>query len=375
MIKILQVITLSEWGGAQRVCYDLSINLNKDKFLVEVACKPGGLLVKKLKEKGIKVYEISSFRREISPINDFKTLISLYRLIKKGKYDIVHCHSTKAGILGRIAAKLAGVRKVYFTAHGWGFFNLEEYGWAQKLLIFLERITARFSTKIICVSENTKQEGLKKNIAKEEKFLVIRNGISFKANSAKEKVREKLKVEKKDIIFGMVGRFAYPKDPLFFIKVANEIVKNYPQAKFILVGGGPLFEKCQNFVKENKLENNVFLLGEKNPQDTQELLISFDVFILISKFEGLPITIIEAMFAGLPIISSNVGGINELVKDKENGFLVKTDDLNEIIEKIIYLIKNPQERKNMGKKSLTIAKENFSLDKMVKSYEKLYQEN
>lgn len=375
MVKVLHIITLSEWGGAQRVCYDLATNLNKDKFLVEVACKPGGILVKKLKEKDIKVYEIPSFRREILPLSDFKTLISLYRLMKKRKYDIVHCHSTKAGILGRIAAKLAGVRKIYFTAHSWGFYNLEEYGWARRLLIFLEKIAAKCSTKIICVSKNTKQEGLKRKIAKEDKFLVIRNGISFEVNSNKEKAREKLKIGKEDIIFGMIGRFAYPKDPVFFIKVASKIVKNYPQAKFILIGGGPLFEKCQDFVKENKLENNTFLLGEKNPEDTRELLSGFDVFVLISKFEGLPLTIIEAMSAGLPIIASNVGGIKELVKQGENGFLVKSDNLNELIEKIVYLIKNPQERKRMGERSLKIAKENFSLNEMVKSYEKLYKGN
>jgi len=118
-LKILHIITLSKWGGAQRVCYDVVTNLNRDKFLVEVACKPAGILVEKLREKGIKVYEIPSFRREICLIEDLKTLFSLYKLIKEKKYDIVHCHSTKAGFLGRVAAKLAGVKKIYFTVHGW----------------------------------------------------------------------------------------------------------------------------------------------------------------------------------------------------------------------------------------------------------------
>lgn len=196
-LKILHIITLSKWGGAQRVCYDVVTNLNRDKFLVEVACKPAGILVEKLREKGIKVYEIPSFRREICLIEDLKTLFSLYKLIKEKKYDIVHCHSTKAGFLGRVAAKLAGVKKNYFTVHGWGFYNKQEYGWATKLLIFLEKVAARCSTKIICVSENDKNEGIKNKIAKENKFLIIRNGIDWKVTVDIAKIRECFKIKKR----------------------------------------------------------------------------------------------------------------------------------------------------------------------------------
>jgi len=370
--KILHIITLSEWGGAQRVCYDIVTNLDKDKFLVEVACKPGGELVKKLNEKKIKVYEISSFRRGISLINDFKTLILLYKLIKKGKYDIVHCHSTKAGFLGRIAAELANVKKVYFTVHGWGFYNVEEYGWAQKLLIFLEKIAAKCSTKIICVSEKVKEDGIERKIAKKDKFLIIKNGIGWKVKGNRQKERQTLRVKENDIVFGMVGRFAYPKHPLMFLRAAKVIRQKFSQVKFVLIGEGPLFQECQNFIKENKLENSISLLGEKIPEETRELLLSFDIFVLTSKFEGLPITIIEAMFAGLPIVATNAGGVRELVQEEKNGFLVNPDNLSELIKKMSYLINHPIERKKMGEESLKIAKENFILDKMIRNYEDLY---
>lgn len=371
--KILQIITLSEWGGAQRVCFDLAINLNKEKFQVEVACKSKGILIKKLKEKKIKVYEVPYFQREISLINDIKTFFSLYRIIKKGHYSIVHCHSTKAGILGRIAAKLAGVKKIYFTVHGWGFYNQEEYDWAQKLLIFLERIAAKCSTKIICVSENDKKEGIKRKIAKEDKFLVIKNGIRWEIKGSREGARKKLKIRENELIFGMVGRFAYPKNPILFLKAAKEMIKNYSRTKFTLIGGGPLLKECQNFVKENKLENNIFLLGKKIPEETWEILLGFDIFVLASKFEGLPLTIIEAMFTGLPVIATNVGGVNELVKNNKNGFLIKPNSIKELIQKMIYFIEHSIERKKMGGNGQKIAKENFTLDKMVESYEKLYE--
>lgn len=388
MTKILQIITLSEWGGAQRVLYDLATNLDRNKFLVEVACSPEGLLVKKLKEQGIAVLEIPSLGREISPWRDLKTFIALYRLIKKGKYDIVHCHSTKAGFLGRIAAKFAGVKKIYFTAHGWGFYNQEEYGKINWLFVLAEKIAAKFSTKIICVSEKGKEDALKLKIAPENKFLVIKNGIDFtpleiSGQKNSEGKNRKLfltgftlgpsrqKLEGDQIVIGMVARPAYPKDPLMFLRAAKEIKNRLPQTKFVLVGAGILISECQDFVSENKLDS-VMLLGEKTPEETRRLLLSFDIFVLCSKFEGLPITIIEAMFAGLPIIASNVGGIGELVKDGRNGFLIGKENPAQLAEKIIYLIKNPQERIRMGQNSLAIAQANFTLEKMLRDYEKLY---
>jgi len=370
-IKILFIITLSSWGGAPQVVYDIIKNLDKEKFSVDLACGTGNGW-QKMKELGIRVIPISSLKREISIFNDFKTLFCLYFIIKRRHYDIVHCHTTKAGFLGRIAAKLAATKKIYFTVHGWGFYNREEYGWAEKLLIFLEKIAAKYSTKIICVSENDKKEGIKNRITKGDKFLVIKNGIEWKVKGNREEARKKLRVKGNEIVFGMIGRLAYPKNPLMFLSAGKEILRKYPKTKFILIGGGSLFKECKNFIKENRLENNIFLLGEKSPEETRELLLSFDVFVLTSRFEGLPLTIIEAMFAGLPVIATNVGGVGELVVNGQNGFLINPDSLEELVQKMIYFIENPERRRNMGEKGQKIAKENYTLDKMIKSYENLY---
>jgi len=371
-LKILHIITLSKWGGAQRVCYDVVTNLNRDKFLVEVACKPAGILVEKLREKGIKVYEIPSFRREICLIEDLKTLFSLYKLIKEKKYDIVHCHSTKAGFLGRVAAKLAGVKKIYFTVHGWGFYNKQEYGFDTKLLIFLEKVAARCTTKINCVSENDKNEGIKNKIAKENKFLIIRNGIDWKVTVDIAKIRECFKIKKDEIVFGMVGRLAYPKNPLMFLQAAKAVSQYHQKVKFILIGGGFLFKKCKNFIMENKLENKILLLGERSPEKTRRILSGFNVFVLASKFEGSPITIVEAMFAGLPIIASDVPSIKELVINGQTGFLVGQNSIKNLVEKMVYFIKNPKEIEKMGKEGQRIAKKKFTLETMIQNYGRLY---
>ena len=220
--------------------YDLSCNLNKEKFLVEVACSAGGLLNKKLKEKGIKVYEIPSLKREICPCQDLKTFFVLWRLIRRGKYDIVHCHSTKAGFLGRLAAKLARVKKIYFTVHSWGFYNTEEYGRQRRLFRWLEKIASLFSTKLICVSEKVHTDGFKNKIAKDKKFQVIKNGIKFELKESKTTIRQKMQIPKDKIIIVMTARLAYPKDPLLFLKASRIVKSRLPEAKFILIGEGPL---------------------------------------------------------------------------------------------------------------------------------------
>lgn len=371
-IKILQIITLSEWGGAQRVVFDLSCRLNKDKFLVEVASGGGGLLNKKLKEKGITVYEIPTLQREISFWKDWKTLWQLKRIIRKGKYDIVHCHSTKAGFLGRVAAKLSGVKKIYFTVHSWAFYNKQEYGKKIKFFQRIQKIGSLFSTKIICVSEKVKHDGLENKIAKDKKFQVIKNGIKFELKDSKNTIRQKMHIPKDKVIIIMTARLAHPKDPLLFLKASRIVKSRLPEAKFIVIGDGPLTSQSQAFISGNGLSQTTALLGEKSPEDARQLMKACDIFVLTSKFEGLPITIIEAMFAGLPVIASDVGGVGELVHNNKNGFLLKTQSPDELAERIIYLIENRSKAVKMGKQGRAMAEKNFSAERMVRKYEKLY---
>lgn len=369
MLRVLQIITLSEWGGAQRVVYDLAVNLDKSKFTVAVACQAGGLLVDRLKEKNIPVYEVS-FCRPISPLRDFKTFLAIFKIIRRGKYDIVHCHSTKAGILGRLAAKLARVKKIYFTVHSWGFYNQEEYGWGQKFFIWLEKIAAKLATKIICVSEKVRQDGLKYKIAPVSKFLVVKNGIDFEVTGERDAIRNSFGFSQDDVVVGMVARLAYPKDPVAFCQTGQKLSASNARAKFVLVGDGPLMKECQEFTAGHNLKN-IFLLGEKSPEETRRILLAWDIFVLISKFEGLPITILEAMFAGLPVVASDVGGINEAV-DKNGGFLVAVNNEAEFIKKLTVLINNPDLRKKMGDYNRQKAHREFTVAKMIYLTEQLY---
>jgi len=396
-IKVLQVITLSDWGGAQRVVFDLVCNLDKEKFEVEVACSPNGLLVEKLKARNIKVYEVENLVRRISIINDIKAFFALKKIIKKGKYDIVHCHSAKAGFLGRMAGKSLKIKNIYYTVHSWSFYNKDEFSFMENAFVSMEKLSAIGCDKIVCVSNKVMVDGIRRKIAKSRKFLVIKNGINFNVENKRNELRNSYNIKNKEIVIAMVARLSKPKNPFLFLQVAKEVLKTEKNVKFILLGGGVLSQECHNFVEQEKLEEGVLLLGEKSPIEARELFFAFDIFVLLSGFEGLPITILEAMFASLPVVASDVGGISELIDDGsgglatpkpsearlcsgelwrgEGGFLVKNNYFNEIKESIEYLIKNPQIRKQMGEYNLQKAKDNFTLEQMVSQYERLYLEN
>lgn len=372
--KVLQIITLSQWGGAQRVVFDLADSLDKNLFEVEVACSPEGLLVEKLKSRNIKVHEVKNLVRKLSITNDIKAFLDLKRIIKKGNYDIVHCHSSKAGFLGRLAALSEGVKNIYYTVHSWSFYNKSEFGFWEKFFIFMERTTSYQAKKIICVSNRVMADGVRKNIGQPENFIVIRNGINFNVENKREEIRKAYNIKDKETVVAMVARLAKPKDPFLFIEVAKEILRKNSQTKFLLVGSGPLRQKCQELIKKEDLAKKILLVGEKLPLEAMELFFAFDVFVLLSGFEGLPITIIEAMFAGLAVVASDVGGVNELIDKEKGGFLVKNNYFGEIEEAIKYLIENPQIRHEMGKYNSQKAKTGFALERMVKEYKNLYLE-
>lgn len=323
-------------------------------------------------ECGVSVIPVTRFSRGISPIGDLRTLLTLYSIIRKGRYDIVHCHSSKAGLLGRIAAKLAGVRQIYFTAHGWGFYNRKEYGWARSLMIASEKIGATCATKVICVSERVRQDAIDSGIAKPEKLVVVKNGISWASHGSREEVRRRLGVQDDAIVFGTVARLAHQKNPLLYLEAAKSVFAGCAKARFVVVGDGPLAAECRDYVRRNKMNGTVIFTGERSPEEARELLLGFDVFVMTSRFEGLPLTIIEAMFAGLPVVASDVGGVEELVSTNENGLLFESGDLLGLLERMEYLVDNPEERLRMGRAGRDFARRFFTAERTAGEYEAIY---
>ncbi|MFX4262059.1 glycosyltransferase family 4 protein [Pelotomaculum propionicicum] len=375
-IKILLLITLSELGGAQKVVHHIAAGLDPRQFDITVACAPGGELVNWLRNmhRDIKIVEITDLKRDISPLNEIKAFMKLYALMKKNSYHIAHCHSSKAGVLGRLAAWLAGVPKIFFTAHGWG---INEY--QNRVLRFfytwMERLAGAVSTKVVCVSESDLMKARSLKLVSDEKLCLIYNGLP-ELKTREGSLRRELNLAEKDIIVGTVARLAPQKDPLFLLEVAERMINCHNGwsgeggLNFVLIGDGSLRPECEKFINDKGLKGHVFLLGTR--EEAAHLVHDFDIFVLLSRWEGLPLTIIEAMMSGRPVVANSVGGVGELVVHRETGLLINKLDADEAEKALFDLISNPEKRLSMGHYGRQRARNLFNIDQMVDKYKKLY---
>ncbi len=333
-MNVLFIITRADAiGGAQVHVKDLAVALQEDDYKVLVLTGESGIYNEDLQQAGIESIACDSLKRTVNPILDGKSLRYILYIITQFKPDLIVAHSSKTGILGRLASQITKVPCV-FTAHGWSFTtgipepNRTIYRW-------LEKLTASLADQIICVSEYDRQIGLKAGI-NSAKLLTIHNGmkdiaIDLHANPAQE---EPIKV-------AMVARFDRQKDQAMLI----EAFKDLP-AKLMLIGDGPSLDKTKEKVAQLGMNNQVSFLGFR--EDIAEILAEVQIYALVSNWEGLPCTIIEAMRAGLPVVASDVGGVSEIVLDGQTGYLVPRGDAQTLRRKLSYLIDNKQARISMG---------------------------
>lgn len=363
-MKILYLITKSEIGGAQVHVLDLMKHMKEKGHEVGLMSFPGGWLEEEAKKIGVSFFSNKYFSNAYSPLNVLRSVLIIKKTIKIFGPNLVHCHSSGAGFFGRLA--IMGKIPTIFTAHSWAF--TEGTPFLRKVIaIIAEKIVSTFTSKIICVSEFDKRMALKYNIASSSKLVRIYNAVP------KIKIEEKQKnLDKETLDILSVGRFAYPKR----FDLLIESIKNLPnemlnKISLNIIGFGEEKENLNNLVKRNKLEKNVFI-KQMSFEDLKNKISDFDIFILISKHEGLPITILEAMSAGLPVIASNVGGIPEEI-DSSCGILVENNK-RDISEAIIKLAEDIELRKNMGEKSKERIKNNFSFDRFLSDTESVYEE-
>ncbi len=363
-MNILFVITKAdEIGGAQIHIRDISFRLNDDGCHVEVVVGEDGALVEQLKEKNITVYIVPSLVRQIDPLKDIKAIYNLRKIIKRTKPDLISLHSSKAGIIGRLAA--VGTRvPVLFTAHGWAFANGVSKK-QQQLYCFIERLMAPLANKIITVSNQDKELALKYNVASKEKQVVIHNGMpEIYLNEPAYSF-----CSMQGIRLISVARFSEQKDHKTLFLALSKLSNKCWTLK--LIGKGPLLEDYKNLARELNIADRIEFLGERN--DVAEHLSSSDIFLLISNWEGFPRSILEAMRAGLPVIASDVGGSAESVSDNETGYLIPRGDVDVLTQKLEVLFANEDIRIRMGKAGRASFVANFTFDAMYNKTKALYQ--
>jgi glycosyltransferase involved in cell wall biosynthesis len=383
-LKILYLITGDDVGGAQKYIGDLSENLEPEKFETKIVA--GG-------RKGVRFLS-NAFRPYLLFINDWLALIEIFRLLRREKPDLLHLNSSKAGVIGALAAflynltnKLLNLKtyklKTIFTAHGWVFNPDNDLGFGRrKFYVWLHKIAAKFQDVIINVSDYDRKLALKYKIAPAEKLITIHNGLNHKNlkfldKKTARKVLLKMipgsrsPIPDSAVWIGSIGRLAPEKSYADLIKAAAHI-KN-PDIKFFIIGGGPEKKKLESLILSCQLQNNFFIL--ENIAPAAHYLPAFDIFALSSIKEGLPYTLLEAMAAELPIVTTRVGGMTEIIDPPDGikkGLAMPPQEPEELARAINYLLKNPGEADKLSAEAKKFLKEKMTLERMTEETEKIY---
>jgi glycosyltransferase involved in cell wall biosynthesis len=353
------LVTLAETGGAQTYVASL-LPAIVESFDVAVAAHGDGPLGDAARTAGARFVPLRDVRRPVNPWRDLLGLLELFRLLRQEDPQIVHVNSAKAAALGRLAAWLAGVPVRVYTVHGWAF--LAHRGVAAAAYRLVERTLRPLTTVTVCVSENERQAGLAARACAERSTIVIRNGVS-------PLVLDTARARSDRTRLVMVGRLQAPKDPITLVRALALLPARSFEA--VLIGDGPERAAVEDEIGRLGVGGAVRVLGERS--DVPELLAAAEIFVLSTRSEGLPLSVLEAMAAGLPVIASNVGGIPELVADGVSGVLVPPGDPAALAEAIEALLENPALALELGAAGRRRVVENFDLEAVREAHLALYR--
>lgn len=361
-IKVMYVITKGNWGGAQEYVYSLATYLPKDKYDVLVVCGEGEILTEKLKSSGIETIHIESLKRDISFLKEIKSFFELLKIIKQFRPDVLHLNSSKIGGLGGLAGRISKVPKIIFTAHGWAF-NESRPWLTKKILLLLQWVTVLLSHITIAISRKTRND-IDSLFGVREKVFVVHNGvgeINFEEkNKARNILAEITKSNPTEIIIGTISELHKNKGLDFLITACQKIPEN---TSVYIIGEGEEKNNLKELVQNLNLTNKIFFTGRI--ENAKTLLKAFDIFTLTSRKEGLPYTILEAGMASLPVVSSRIDGIPEIIENGKSGILTRSGDTAEIERALKYLIDKPQKRLEFGEALKNTVLEGFSKEKML----------
>jgi glycosyltransferase involved in cell wall biosynthesis len=330
--------------------------------------------VEKAKRNGVKVIVLPSMVRSISPIKDFQALLALMRLMFKEKPDIVHTHSSKAGILGRLAAKMAFVPNIIHTPHGHVFYG--HFGpFASKMFLWIEKLFSRFTDRIVALTDGEKNDYKKLSVCPSEKLLKIHSGVDvaqyMQSNGNRVEKKRSLGLDQNEAVIGFVGWLLPIKGPNYLLKAMDYVWHEHPETSLVLVGKGGLDVDLRAEALRKNTNGKVKFLGWR--EDVDEIMPVFDMLVLPSLNEGMGRVLVEAMAAGKPVVASRVGGIPDLVRHGETGYLVPPADEKALADGIKKLLDDPERAWEMGQQGKEYCQQ-FSLETMIEKLDALYSD-
>lgn len=372
MSRIAHIITRLELGGAQQNTLYCVSHHDRRRYQVFLFAGPGGILDQEaLAIADAEVVLIPALKHPIRPWQDLRALLELARLLKEHEIDLVHTHSSKAGIIGRLAARLAGVRVVVHTVHGWSF-NPTQAPVLRWLYILLERIAATRTDLLITVAALHTRIGLQLGIGHSRQYQVIRSGIDSAYFSAKP-AQPLLPRRPDELAIGTIACLKPQKDPLTLVRAAALVIADLPRAHFYIAGDGQLRGQIEALSQQLGIGDRVHLLGWV--RDIRAFLHDLDVFVLSSRFEGLPRAVLQAAAAQVPIVATAVDGTPEVIRDGITGLLAEPGNHEQIAAQIRRLVDTPALRQDLVRAAAEQARTgSFEISQMLAELETAYDQ-
>ena len=371
-IRVAQVITRFIAGGGG-VALRGALALDPDRFETVFITGPGGPLAERASEAGIEVLILRHMRPELAPREAFASAREIRTLLEVGRFDVVHTHSTKAGALGRFAARAAGVPAVVHTFHGFPFHDFQS-PLRRAAYIAAERRLGRITDRFIAVGVSVAAEAVRLGLAAPERMRVI--SVSIEGRSVPQtpqtraRARHLLGIPEQAELIGTVGRIDAQKAPHHFVEAIARMAR--PDLHAVWIGEGPLRSQAESLIRRRGLGGRVHLIGERS--DVADLLPGLDVFVMTSLYEGLPCAIVEAMRCGLPVVASAVNGVPELVVPGQTGLLVPPARPAAVAVAIGHLLDHPDVRQRMARQARLAVAGRFAAADAGVALGALYQE-
>lgn len=377
---VIHVITLLEWGGAQENTLATLERLDPVRFERVLVSGAGGMLDGRAAAiPNCRFIRVPSLVREIRPVSDARAFFSLRAIFRAERRRagagrlplIVHTHSSKAGILGRAAARAAGAEVVVHSVHGFGFHDGQPAP-ARALFVGLERAASRWTDAFVAVSRENIRTGVRERIFDEARCRLIRSGFDTDrfGGASRERGRRLLGADERTAVVGTVAVFKPQKAPLDFVAVAARVARAVPDSLFVMVGDGPLRPDAERAAAEAGLSRRFRVLGWR--EDVPDLMAGFDVFLLTSRWEGLPKVVPQALLAGTPVVATAADGTREIVTDGVDGFLAPPGDVETLSRRVVEILcRSVRLDPGAGRERI---RAEFGEEAMVRAQEQLYMD-
>ncbi len=369
-VKVLHVLTTTAGGLGQSVL-SMILGLDPKQFEVAVSFGPGYPMDQRFVDHGVHVFPVR-MRRGLS-LTNLLGFWDLYCLFRRERFDVVHAHSSIAGLLARLAARLAQVPVIIFTLHGYATLDYEQSSF-RSLLWIVEKLLDRCTDYYVAICAYVERSWVQRGIVSSERVTVIYNGVdpeSILRPIDQDQKRKSLNLSLKAPVIGTIGLLEPQKGTEYLIRAIPQVVESFPESRFVVIGDGPLYERLKKLAEELGISSYLYLLGWRD--DATNLLGIMDIFCLPSLREGFSVALLEAMTYAKPIIATQVAGNPEAVSHGETGLLVPTHDPYALSKAILYFLGSPEIAQEMGRRGRARLMERFTVRKMHEGYNRLYQ--